>query len=191
MEVPANTNWRSLMSIERDRLLSLVEFAQQSARLRSKPAATVTEHGLFALYEHQMQGLPGIRVNVNGAESEDEIWLAVKRLHEVKPPDIASTVLRPWVQMTQSPNEELRLREATDGASLIAAGTHCSSATPPEQGKPAIDPKATVILSDYDKAEQVRAQLATYLDTRWRPWAEEEKLRRKTIRLYSDRKSVV
>ncbi|OGX37179.1 MAG: hypothetical protein A3C53_03370 [Omnitrophica WOR_2 bacterium RIFCSPHIGHO2_02_FULL_68_15] len=50
------------MSIERDRLLSIIEFAQQSARLRSKPAATVTEHGLFALYEHQMQGLPGIRV---------------------------------------------------------------------------------------------------------------------------------
>ncbi|MBI3620993.1 MAG: AAA family ATPase [Nitrospirae bacterium] len=173
------------MSIERDRLLSLVEFAQQTARIRSKPAANVTEHGLFALYEHQMQGLPGIRVNVNDPESEDEIWLVVKRLHETKPPDITSAVLRPWVQMTQSPNEELKLREAIDGASLIAAGTHCSSEFPLEQGKPAIDPKATVILSDYNKAEQVRAQLAVYLDTRWRPWAEEEKLRRKTIRLYS------
>src|SRR2546425_10827575 len=141
------------MSIERDRLLSIVEFAQQSARLRSKPGATVTEHGLFALYEHQMQGLPGIRVNVNGDESEDEIWLAVKRLHEMKPPNITSTVLRPWVQMTQSPNEEPSLRETTDGASLIAAGTHCSSANPPEQGKPTIDPKTTIFLSDYDKAE--------------------------------------
>jgi REase_MTES_1575/AAA domain len=173
------------MRIERDRLLSLIEFSQQSARLRGKPAATVAAHGLFALYEHAIQGLPGIRINVNGPESEDEIWLAVKRLHEMKPPDITSAVLRPWVQMTQSPNEELRLREATDGASLIAAGTHCSSESPPEQGKPAIDPTATIILSNYDKAEQVRAQLATYLDTRWHPWAEEEKLRRKTIRLYS------
>ena len=80
------------MSIERDRLLSLVEFTQQSARLRGKPAATVAAHGLFALYEHQMQGLPGIRVNVNGAENEDEIWLAVKRLHEMRPPDITSVV---------------------------------------------------------------------------------------------------
>lgn len=173
------------MTIERDRLLSLVEFTQQSARLRGKPAATVAAHGLFALYEHQMQGLPGIRVNVNGAESEDEIWLAVKRLHEMRPPDITITVLRPWVQMTQSPNEEPRLREATDGTSLIAVGTHCSAAVPQEQGKPVIDPAATVILFDYDKAEQVRAQFITYLDTRWRPWAEEEKLRRKTIRLYS------
>jgi very-short-patch-repair endonuclease len=87
--------------------------------------------------------------------------------------------------MTQSPNEEPKLREATDGTSLIAAGTHCSAAAPQEQGKPVIDPAATVILSDYDKAEQVRAQFITYLDTRWHPWAEEENLRRKTIRLYS------
>ncbi len=173
------------MSIKRERLLSLIEFGRKSALLRSKPTASVTAHRFFALYEHQMQGLPGIRVNVNGAESDDEIWLAVKRLHETKPPDITNAVLRPWVQMTQSPNEEPRLREAINGASLIAAGTHRSSATPRERDKPAIGPEATVILSDYDKAEQVRAQLATYLDTRWHPWAEEEKFRRKTIRLYS------
>ena len=181
------------MSVERDRLLSLIEFSHQSARLRGKPAATVAAHGLFALYEHEIQGLPGIHINVNGPESEDEIWLAVKRLHEIKPPDITSAVLRPWVQMTQSPNEELRLREATDGASLIAAGTHCSSATPPEQGKPAIDPTATVILSDYDKAEQVRAQFATYLDTRWHHWAEEEKFLEGHLRdwIYADQSNHV
>lgn len=174
------------MSIERDRLLSLVEFAQQSARLQSKRAATVTEHGLFALYEHQVQGLPGIRVNGKGTESDDEIWLAVERLHEMRPPEITSRVLRPWVQVTQSPTEEPRLLESTDGASLIAAGTHCSSATSPKQGKPCIDPKATVILSGYDGAAQVRAQFATYLDAKWRPWAREEELRRKTIRFYSE-----
>ena len=172
------------MSTERDRLISLVEFAQQSARLRSKPASAVTEHRLFAFYEHEMQGLPGIRVNVNGAESEDEIWLAVERLHEMKPPDIANAVLRPWVQMTQGPTEEPHLREVTDGASLIAAGTHCSAASP-VHGKPVIDPEVTVALSDCDNIAQIRAQLAIYLDTRWRPWADEEKLRRKTIRLYS------
>ncbi len=175
----------SLMSVERDRLLSLIEFSQQSARLRGKPPATVAAHGLFALYEHEIQGLPGIRINVNGPESEDEIWLAVERLHEMRPPDVASAVLRPWVQMTQAPTEEPRLREAADGASLIAAGTHCSSVKPPEQGKPAIDPETTITLSDYEEAPLVRAQFAAYLATKWRPWAEEEKRRRRTIRLYS------
>src|SRR5262249_17955003 len=137
------------------------------------------------LYEHEIQGLPGIRINVNGPESEDEIWLAVERLHEMRPPDIASAVLRPWVQMTQAPTEEPRLRESADGASLIAAGTHCSSTKPPERGKPTIDPKATITLTDYEDAPLVRAHLATYLATKWHPWAEEEKRRRKTIRLYS------
>lgn len=184
MEAPANDRGR-LMTVEKTRLLSLIEFSQQSARLRGKPVATVAAHGLFALYEHEIQGLPGIRLNVNGPESEDETWLAVERLHEMRPPGIASPVLRPWVQMTQGPAEEPRLREATDGASLIAEGTYCSSASSPEQGKPVIAPEATVILSDYDRCALVKAQFATYLDTKWRPWAEEEKLRRKTIRLYS------
>jgi very-short-patch-repair endonuclease/phosphopantetheinyl transferase (holo-ACP synthase) len=184
MKDPAN-NMGCPISLERDRLVSLIEFSQQSARLRCKPTANVTAHGLFALYEHEMQGLPGIRINVNGSESEDEIWLAVERLHEMRPPDVASTVLRPWLQMTQAPTEEPRLREAADGASLIAAGTHCSSSKPQEQGKPAISPETTMTLSDYEEGALVRAQFTTYLTMKWRPWAEEEKRRRRTIRLYS------
>jgi very-short-patch-repair endonuclease len=153
MKAPANDT-ESLMSVERDRLLSLIEFSQQSARLRGKPAATVAAHGLFALHEHEIQGLPGIRINVNGPESEDEIWLAVERLKKTEPPNVASPVLRPWIQMTQEPTEDPRLREATDGASLIAEGTHCSSVKPPEQGKPAIHPEAPITLSDYQELTQ-------------------------------------
>src|SRR3972149_5678009 len=161
MKAPANDTG-SLMRVERDRLLSLIEFSQQSPRLRGKPAATVAAHGLFALYEHEIQGLPGIRINVNGPESEDEIWLAVERLHEARPPDVTNAVLRPWIQMTQGPTEEPRLREATDGASLIAAGTHCSSGKPFEQGKPAIDAEAPITLSDYEEGGLVRARFETY-----------------------------
>jgi len=64
MKGPAN-DMGSHMSVERDRLLSLIEFSQQSARLRGKPAATVAAHHLFALYEHEIQGLPGIRFIVD------------------------------------------------------------------------------------------------------------------------------
>lgn len=173
------------MSVERDRILSLIEFSQQSSRLRGKPAATVAAHGLFALYEQEIQGLPGIRINVNGPESGDEIWLAVERLHERRPPDVASPVVRPWVEMKQAPTEEPRLLEATSGERLIAEGTHCSPASQPDHGKPVIAPETTVVLSDYDRCALVKASFAAYLDTKWRPWAEEEKRRRKTIRLYS------
>lgn len=138
------------MSVEKNRLISLIEFSQQSARLRGKPTATVASHDLFSLYEHEIQGLPGIRINVSGTEGEEEVWLSVERLHEMRPPNIATMLLRPWVQMTQGPNEEPRLREAIDGASLIAAGTHSSSANPPDHNKPVISPEITVLLADDD-----------------------------------------
>ncbi len=177
------------MSIEKQRLLSLIEFAQQSARLRSKPASSVSQHGLFALYEHNLQGLPGIRLNAMGADNEDEIWLTVERLHERRPPEITSSVLRPWVQITLGPYEEPRLLENVDGASLIGNGTHRSSLevnpTKEELAKPTIGPREIVTLATYEKAAPIKAQFAAFLTNDWRPWAEEEKLRRKTIQLYA------
>jgi hypothetical protein len=139
----------STMSVETNRLLALIDFAQESARLRSKPVTTVASHGVYSLHEHEIQGLPGIRINDNPPGSDDEVWLSVERLHETTPPGIASAFLRPWAEMTQAPTEEPHLREAVDGASLIAAGTHCSSEKPLEQGKPAINPETTFTLFDY------------------------------------------
>ncbi len=177
------------MSIAQERLLSLVEFAQQSARLRSKAVSTVAQHGIFALHEHQLQGLVGVHLNVNSTESGDEIWIAVDRIHERKPPEIMSSVLSPWVHLTQGPLEEPRLLDVTDGASLIAAGTHRSSLntnlTNDEKAKPSIDPQQTITLFEYNSAVSVKAQFTTYVTTKWRPWAEEEKIRRKTIRFYA------
>lgn len=177
------------MALKQERLISLIEFAQQSARLRSKVVSSVAQHGLFALHESQLQGLPGLRLNANGAEAEDEVWLVVERLHETKPPEIGQPLLLPWVQMTQSPSDEPKLRDAIDGAALIAAGTHASSlktAMPEEdQVKPSVSPNRIISFSEYDQASRVQAQFTTYLTNKWRPWAEAEKLRRKTIRLYS------
>lgn len=170
------------MDLERSRIISLIDFSQQSARLRGKPAATVSGHGQFSFYEHEIQGLPGVRLNPDPS-SLDEIWLAVERLHERNPPEVTNPLLRPWVKMTQSPTEDPRLRESVEGASLIVAGTHCM---PPGDGsKPMIATEDVLCLSEYSEAELVHASFATYLDTKWRPWAEEEKRRRRTIRLYA------
>jgi hypothetical protein len=41
------------MSIEKERLLSLIEFAQQPARMNKKAVARIEQRGLFRLYEHE------------------------------------------------------------------------------------------------------------------------------------------
>ena len=72
-------------SLKQQRLVALIEFAKESAKLRGKPASAVAEHKVFALWEHDVQGRPGIDLNVERDEGTDEVWLAVKRLHENKP----------------------------------------------------------------------------------------------------------
>jgi very-short-patch-repair endonuclease len=177
------------MAIEKERLLSIIEFAQQSARMRSTPAATVTQHDLFAFYEHQAHDLPGIKFNASKPDDEDEIWMLVERLRELPVPDTNSAVLKPWLEVTNSPLEEPKLKNVTDGVSLIEAGTHRSSLksklTKEEAAKPDIDPQKTVVLEDYNRKADVRAQFKSYTDNIWRLWSEEEKRKRRTIRLYS------
>jgi very-short-patch-repair endonuclease/phosphopantetheinyl transferase (holo-ACP synthase) len=89
------------------------------------------------------------------------------------------------VKLTQAPTEEPQLRDILDGASLIEAGTHCSPSEGAQDGRPVIDPQTKITFPEYDKASLVTAEFATYVSTKWRPWANEEKLRRKTMRLYA------
>ncbi|MBN2108287.1 MAG: DUF559 domain-containing protein [Deltaproteobacteria bacterium] len=179
------------MPIEQDRLISLIEFAQQSSKLRTSPASSVSQHKIFDFYEHHLQGLPGIKLNLTTIPDEDEIWLLVDRLKESNPPEIRNEILRPWTHISQSPTEEPRLKESIDGASLIEAETHLASSkgyeiTKKQGAKPLIDPQKTIILSEYEKADSVKALFSIYVESKWRLWANEEKLRRRTIRLYSE-----
>src|SRR5215510_12362770 len=177
------------MTIEKERLLSLIEYAQQSARLRTKPVSTIAQHDEFALYEHQLRDRPGISLNIENSEGEDEVWLVVKRLHETKPPEVTSAVLMPWIEMTKGPESDPKLKTGTDGASLTTAGTHRSSVNQQrsdQQAKlPQIDPQATILLEGYENQNVVKANFQAYLENKWRPWANQERQRRSTIRLYS------
>ena len=173
------------MTIEKERLLSLIEFAQQSARLRGKePVAVVSDHSIFEVYEHQVQRLPGIHLDIED-ESGDEKWLVVERLGETKPPDIQSPILEPWVQSTENPEQLPKLRAAIAPASLLADDGVVED-RPESAGVSPSEPDESITLEDYEEVDRVRAEFETYLTNAWQPWAKEEKLRRLTIQIYSD-----
>ena len=163
------------MSLEYERLISLIEFTQQTAKLKSTPVASIAQHKGFSFYEHQMQGMPGLHLN-----TEDEVWLSVERLHETRPPELKNSVLQPWVEMTQGAELEPKLKSSTDLASLIATGTY-QSISPVN-----VDSKQSLMLEEFEQKELVKSQFKLYLDNRWKPWSEEEKRRRKIIRLYAE-----
>src|SRR5216683_1449550 len=131
------------MSIENQRLVSLIEFAQQSARLRTKTASTVGQHRQFALYEREIQGLSGIRLNTEDSDGDDGAWLVVERISETRPPDITDELLRPWIDLTKSPEVEPRLKTSVEGSTLIDAGYYRSSLTEGanDTSIPTVDPQ--------------------------------------------------
>jgi hypothetical protein len=51
------------MTPQHERLLSLIDYAQHSARLASHPAASIAEHKSFALFEDKAQGKPALHFN--------------------------------------------------------------------------------------------------------------------------------
>ncbi|MSO24055.1 MAG: hypothetical protein EXQ58_12600 [Acidobacteria bacterium] len=112
------------MATELSRLVFIIEYAQQSARLKSSTVASGASHELFALWEKDAQGRPGVLVNPDATAADDERWLIIQRLHQSSPPAIKSAVLRPWMELTQTPDPAPRLRQVVSGQDLIAAGTH-------------------------------------------------------------------
>ena len=96
------------MSLEYERLISLLEFTQQSAKLKSSPISTIGQHKSFSFYEHQMQGMLGVHLN-----TEDEVWLSIERFHETRPPELNNAVLHPWVEITQGVELEPKLKNST------------------------------------------------------------------------------
>lgn len=177
--------------VERDRLAALIEFAKESARLKVKPVSAIAQHSLFVLYEEDVQGRPGLELNGGSVTDDgDELWLSVPRLHETKPPVPAATPLKPWVSVAQGPEREPTLLSSVLGSSFIAAGTDQAEAprdgAVPEQDRRPVDPIANIPLVGFAQETIVRRLFDAFLTTQWRPWAEEEKKRRRTIRLYGD-----
>ena len=83
---------------EIERLLAFIEFAQESTKLKGPaPTASVPHTGLFAAFEHQVQGLEGVDFDINPEDSGDEIWLRVERRAETPAPRVEDAILEPWV----------------------------------------------------------------------------------------------
>ncbi len=178
------------MTIELSRVVSIIEYAQQSARMKASPVASVTSHDLFTLWEQAAQGRIGVLVNPDTKEENDERWLVIQRLQQSNPPSIKSAVLKPWLELSQEPYTAPKLRQVVSGQSLISAGTHRKSnqdggLTEEQMRLPEVDPKITIDLSEYERSEEVRTEFTYYQSKVWNHWSDHEKSVRETIALYS------
>ena len=177
------------MSIERSRLLALIDYVQQSARSRAKVVSNVADHGRFLLFDHHVAGVEGVVLDAAGADGDEPVWLSIPRPPNPElPPKGTSAWLSPWLSVGDAVLAAPQLAPAVEGAALIAAGTHRDATLPAadlsQAANPAVLPGEVVRLSDYGFRSEVEKQLAGYLEQEWAPWAEFERRRRRRARLY-------
>lgn len=168
------------MATDTERLKALIDFAKETARLRTTPPFTVTQHKQFKRYEDQVQGLPGLHLN-SGEVDFDEVWLRLERLHETKPPAPESKLLAIWLELQPKPEKEPVLKKQASRQALREIGA--LDPPPKNEEEP---PSDSVSLEDFADKTSVEKLYKAYLGTVWKAWAAEEKQQRKSIALYSE-----
>jgi len=65
------------VSIQRSRLLALIEYLQHSVRSRAKVVSNVTDYGRFLLPEQQLAALDGVKLNDGGEDGASTAAAAI------------------------------------------------------------------------------------------------------------------
>lgn len=220
------------MSIQNERLLSLIEFTKQCALLKHEPVKKFSQHNVFSRTEEQIRGLPGINFNCNETESNDEVWLRIDRLRETLPPIPKNKLLNIWIDLSKAPNKQPTLKThishqspanidtIDDTSTNVVSMTNVKNVAPEkwfgslDNAKQYIiennlqdsheiirnnsryeiylkkyltEHKSTLIsLESFHDKELLKKELKSYIEEIWKPWAEQEKEIRKSIKLYAE-----
>ena len=174
------------MSTSLQRLSALVDYAQQALSTRSQPVSNLSDSVGFLLFDHQAQGIAGVRQNHAGPQGNDDIWLSVAQPPAPSvPPPADSAWFAPWLNVGNGPLSAPALAREIDASALIAAGTHRdANVTTGDFAVPAIASHARVALDVYPFREKVLALHTQYVKEGWQPWAEAERNRRQLAQLY-------
>ncbi|MDP4196162.1 MAG: AAA domain-containing protein [Bacteroidota bacterium] len=162
------------------RLKELVEFAQQTALMRSNPVSDVSKYNIFTEFDYNISSLPGVHVNENdNNDQEYEIWISIDRLHESPAPRSNSEILDVWLENSNNPAIEPKLKPFVQAQSLAEMGALSLN----EGGDASV--RILTQLDSYEYKDHVFSLYKSFLEIIWRPWAGQEKLKRRTISLYS------
>lgn len=148
------------MSQEKDRLISLIAFAEESAKLKLRPSYHVKKHP-FCRFEHELRGLPGIHFNTGGEQSET--WLVIDRLHETNPPLPNDPQFAQWLETSKNPNKKPELRPSIERQrpeiDSQAGIQYPASSTEPE----------LILLKNTQERGELESQYQAYIVSQWTP----------------------
>ena len=177
----------------RERLVDLVGYVEHMVRLGEKPVFALGEYGQLAFHEAALKGRIGIRHDQS--DEDGPVWLSIDRLKRIDPPDVPEEI-QPWVTVSPDPfTEPVVVAVRTETIPKARADELIDEGILDEEDvQPALrsgrygEEEEQVGLSDVifrlESLPDIETSLRSYLQGLWREWAEEEKPRRETIKIY-------
>lgn len=158
------------------RLKELVDYVAATERDRLAIPTEVSGERGFRATGAELMMLPGLVLN--GGAGGDPVWISIDRLAKTKPPRLGDPELAVWAELADDPDKRPVLKKDAAVVALRGAGLIGDE---PLSGDPQMLP-----LSAYVERERVQRHLEAFIREVWTPWAEEERPRRRAIKLYND-----
>ncbi|HEV2568348.1 hypothetical protein [Sphingomonas sp.] len=158
------------------RLKQLLDYVAATERDKLAIPTDVAGEKGFRIAGSELMMLPGVQLN--GGGEGDPLWVRVERLTKVKPPRLADAELGLWADVADDPDRKPALKSEVPIAVLRAAGLI--------EGSPVAGEPASMPLNAYPGLERLRRHLDAFVREVWTPWADEERARRRSIKLYND-----
>ena len=176
------------------RLVDLIDYVGHMARLGDKPVLTLGDYRRLVCHEAMLSGRTGIQLDL--AEEDGAVWLSIERLKPGDPPPPPEE-LRPWLLVGPNPGTEPALADTSleiipksKVKALVEQGALEEDDVRPAPEDAEATGKKKVQLSEVtfrrENLPAIEAKIQDYLEKAWRPWSEEEKVRRGTIKVYDD-----
>jgi len=179
------------MSDEKQRLKDLFEYAKHVGRLNEKATFSLDEYKQLAYSEHALKGRIGIHHDVVDEDGEP-IWLKVDRLTRTHPP-VRPEVINDWITVTNDPCKTVVIKDTLIKTILASEASELlnrevvneSDVTEPLKKHDDHIERKDVIFR-LEKLPEIKDKIELYINNSWYPWAEEEKPKRDTIKIYDD-----
>jgi len=167
----------------------LLEYVHHVGMLNQKPVFRISEYKQLVIWEHELKGRIGIQHNIVD-EDGVPIWMRVERLKRIPPPEIPKQ-LQEWVAISNDPMIQPEVKEkiiktvsSSEAEKLLAQGviTKEDIKNSLKDLNDATNRKDIIIRLSNNIG--IKSDIENYINRQWLPWAEEEKPRRETIKIY-------
>src|SRR3989442_7087985 len=161
----------------RDRCVRLFTFLRELAELRTSTVRVLDQYEKVLWFNEipRESGCHCVAWRSIGEEQQSEVWVEIKKPRLKPPPEVPQDI-KPWIDSSDLVNSSLESPSLRERILIGGAAERESDPGGEEQ----------LALRYLNQSPEVRTQWKNYVDSKWKPWAEEDRRLQKVQKTYTD-----